>query len=70
MDQFARIGVAFDNRVPPPAQIGLRWRLTVQPEWNMLGRRIRTVANIAFIGKDRPHIAIEPDLRMKLRESE
>ena len=43
----------------PLAEIGLGGGFAIQPQRNLLRDRIRTVAAVAFVGKDGPHVAIE-----------
>jgi len=61
LDQAARLRVAFDDRATAAAQIRFRGLLAVQAKGNMFRSRVGAVADVAFVGKDRPDVAIELD---------
>src|SRR5213592_4659276 len=57
--ELAPFGMTGHDRAALSAEIGLRRRFGIEPQFDLLVWRIRAVTDPAFVGKDRTDVAVE-----------
>src|SRR5438067_8710460 len=57
-DHLARAGIALDDGAPA-SEVRFRGSFAIEPQRNLFSDGVASMAAIAFIGKNRTHVAIE-----------